>query len=157
MHKRVMSGLVLACIVAMPVSQAQAACWTDTAVAAARVRSMDAMLMVSALRCRGSGVDVLTRYNGFVKTARATLSGVNDTLRTHFASSGGNAAYDRYVTSLANRYGGGVSGMSCGDMDSILAEATDAHGSMPQLSDLAESTIAEPDLPGGMCLVTARN
>jgi hypothetical protein len=125
-------------------------------VAAAHVRSMDSMLMVAALRCRGSGVDVMARYNGFVRSNRATLANVNDNLRGHFASDGGLNAYDHFVTSMANRYGGGIAGMSCGDMDSLLSEAIEAKGSMPLLSELAQSTIVVPELPGGRCVITAR-
>jgi hypothetical protein len=150
------SMVMATCLCAMPVAEAQAACWTDTAIAAARVRSMDTMLMVAALRCRGSGVDVMASYNGFVRTNRATLSGVNDTLRGHFATDGGITAYDRYVTSIANRYGGGVDGMSCRDMNSIVTEATDARGSFAMLSELAVGTNIVPELPGGRCVITAR-
>jgi hypothetical protein len=149
-------GVIAMCVFATSTSQAHAACWSEAAVAAARVRSMDTMLMVSALRCKGSGVDVMARYNGFVRTNRATLTDVNNSLRGHFALDGGLNAYDRYVTSVANRYGGGVQGMSCGDMESLLSEAIDANGSMPLLSELAQSTNVVPDLPGGRCAITAR-
>jgi hypothetical protein len=156
MRKRIKSALLAACIMALPTTQARAACWSETAVAAAHVRSMDSMLMVAALRCRGSGIDVMARYNGFVRTNRATLTNVNDNLRRHFALDGGLNAYDHYVTSIANRYGGGVAGMSCGDMDSLLSEAIEAKGSMSLLSELAQSTIIVPELPGGRCVIVAR-
>jgi hypothetical protein len=134
---------------------AQAACWTEQSATAAQVRTMETLLMVSALRCRNQGVNLLDGYNQFVRQSRGALDSVNGSLRTHFASSGGMNAYDRYVTSVANRYGGGVDGLSCDDVGSILSDALAAKGSLPALTAVARSAGVAPSLPGGRCLVTA--
>lgn len=138
-----------AAAVAMLASPAQA-CWSDTQVAAAKIRDMETMLMVSALRCRLSGQDFLAEYNGFVSQSRVALTRVNDDLRGHFDDLDG---YDRYVTSIANRYGAGVEGLACDDMASILSAAKAEGGTYDGLARLAEAAQIAPRLDGGQCAV----
>jgi hypothetical protein len=141
-----------ACVMTLP---AQAACWSDEAVDAAKVRDLETMLMVSSLRCKLSGVDMLDDYNSFIRTSRPALTQVNDALRSHFGT--GNAAlnaYDAYVTKIANRYGGGAEGLNCRDMVSILHAANAEGGSRKGLSRLARDADVQPLLPGGQCAVT---
>lgn len=155
MGKFVRSVLAAAVIAALPISSAQAACWDENSVNAAKVRDMETMLMVSALRCRLKGdPQMLTSYNDFVRTSRAALVQVNDTLRAHFAGEGGLNAYDRYVTAIANRYGGGAEGLTCEDMSSILAAAQAERGSLTGLTRLANAAEVQPVLDGGRCPVT---
>ncbi len=130
---------------------AQAACWNDDAVEAAQVRDLETMLMVASLRCRISGADFLSSYNAFVRGSRPTLTAMNDRLRDHF---GDLNSYDRYVTSVANRYGGGAAGLDCGDMASILKDAREANGSPSELVKIARQAGIKPSLPGSRCSVT---
>jgi hypothetical protein len=130
---------------------ARAECWTPVAVEAAQVRDLETMLMVASLRCRLSGNDFIAQYNSFVRDNRPALIAANEELRTHFASSGGLNAYDSYVTSVANSYGGGAGGLNCGDMQSILSAAQSAGGSLSGLVRLAKSAEVEPKLPGNRC------
>ena len=132
-------------------TMAQAACWSPQAVEAAAVRDMETMLMVSSLRCRISGVDFLESYNAFVRGSRPALTLANDRLRTHFAPIGGLNAYDRYVTAIANRYGGGAEGLACSDMQSILSAARAEGNSLSGLVRLAKVAQVEPRLPGDAC------
>lgn len=124
-------------------------------MAAAKVRDLETMLMVSALRCRLKGQDFLPAYNAFVRGSRSALVEVNDRLRAHFERSNiGIAAlnaYDRYVTAIANGYGAGVEGLDCIDMESILGAASAAGHSLASLEDLAERAESNPALPGGRC------
>ena len=147
------SALAAAILVAVPVTSAQAACWSETAVSAARIRDMETMLMVSALRCRSTDVHMLGAYNQFIRTSRVALTRVNDTLRHHFAGQGGLNAYDRYVTSIANRYGAGAEGLNCSDMSSILSAAQSEGGSLAGLARLATAAKVEPILTGSRCPV----
>jgi hypothetical protein len=135
---------------ALPANAAQA-CWSERAAEAAQVRDMETMLMVSALRCRLSGSDILPAYNQFVRDSRSALTEANDVLRLHFAPKGGLNAYDRYVTSIANRYGAGVEGLACDDMASILSAAASERGSYDGLVRLAQASGAQPVLEGGVC------
>lgn len=147
------STLAAVILVAVPVNAAQAACWTETAISAAKVRDMETMLMVSALRCRTADPSILPAYNNFVRTSRVALTQVNDTLRRQFADQGGLNGYDRYVTSIANRYGAGAEGLTCDDMSSILAAAQSESGSLAGLARLATAANVEPVLTGSRCNV----
>lgn len=144
---------ISAVAVAIPAQAAD--CWSEKAASAAKVRDLETMLMVSALRCRLGGQDFLADYNGFVRASRTALTEVNDRLRGHFQQAVGQAgalnAYDRYVTSIANGYGAGVKGLDCGDMASILGAAAAGNGSLAELEQIAERAGANPALPGGVC------
>lgn len=146
--KHGVAALVLA---AVSVTSAQAACWDDAAVSAAKVRDLETMLMVSALRCRAEDNAMLKAYNRFVTQSRPALTAVNQTLRDHFAGSGGLNAYDRYVTSIANRYGAGAEGLSCDDMSSILSAAQAEGGSLAGLTRLANAAGVAPKLTSERC------
>ena len=130
---------------------AQAACWSPQAAEAAEVRDLETMLMVASLRCRLTGQNFISDYNRFVRSSRPALVEANDRLRSHYATSGGLNAYDRYVTSLANRHGGGSAGLDCQDMEALLEEAKDEGASVAQLAKLARSVAGGPALPGGRC------
>jgi hypothetical protein len=150
-------ALAAAAIVAAP---AHAACWKADQVAAAKVRDLETMLMVSALRCRAHG-NLLARYNKFVVQARPALTQVNNTLRDHFTESVGSgralSAYDGYVTKIANRYGAGAVGLDCADMSSITDAAISERPSFQALAALADRAGVQPILDGGQCgVVIAR-
>ena len=134
---------------------AQAACWSPQAAEAAEVRDLETMLMVASLRCRLTRQNFISDYNSFVRSSRSALVEANDRLRGHYASSGGLNAYDRYVTSLANRHGAGSAGLDCQDMKMLLDDAKDAGASVAQLAKLARSVAISlksgPALPGGRC------
>jgi hypothetical protein len=155
-----LSGTVLAATLAalLSTTPASAACWTDSEVSAARVRDMETMLMVSALRCKGNSNSLLAAYNQFVRASRPALTQVNDRLRDHFASAVGQAqalnAYDRYVTGIANRYGAGADGLGCRDMASIVSAARAEGGNLSGLERVARDAGVEPELRGGLCART---
>lgn len=154
--KRTAAILTLAAtVVAVP---SQASCWNETAISAAKVRDLETMLMVSALRCRLSGQNMIPAYNRMISQSRPALTAVNDSLRAHFIADVGERAglnaYDRYVTSVANRYGAGVEGLNCRDMASILSAANAEGGSAKGLARLANDAGVEPRLTGGRCPLT---
>lgn len=134
---------------------AHAACWTVDEVAAAKVRDMETMLMVSALRCRMSEQDFLPAYNAFVRSGRAGLIVANERLRGHYVASLGAVralgGYDRYVTSIANRYGSGAEGLSCRDLSSITDAAIAQGSSFDALHALAVRADVQPVLDGAVC------
>ena len=136
---------------------AQAECWSDEAVEAAKIREFETMLMVSALRCRLKGVNFLPEYNAFVRGNRGALTYVNDTLRDHFDDGFGRRValdrYDRYVTAIANRYGAGAEDLNCYDMEDMTYAALETRGSLHRLSSLAERAGLEPELDGVACRV----
>ncbi len=152
-RKAAISGAILASLAVS--TPAQATCWSAHAVAAAQVRDLETMLMVSALRCRSSGTDFLGSYNQFVRSSRAALMQANTQLRAHFVAAGsGLNGYDRYVTALANRYGAGAEGLNCRDMAAITDAALQEGQSFAGLSALATRAEVQPELRGGTCPVT---
>ncbi len=147
----------LAVVVAMLATPAQAGCWSKEAVAAAKIREFETMLMVSALRCRNGGRDFLARYNQFVREGRPVLTQVNETLRTQFTADLGTGrglnAYDGFVTSIANRYGAGIADLNCGDLSDITNAAVAGSGSAVQLERLADAADIHPPV-GRQCSAT---
>lgn len=143
---------------ALTASQAQAACWAPQHVAAAKVRDLDTMMMVAALRCRTTNLNVMDRYNAFVTMHRKTLTQINDTLRDHYRSAGSARAvldaYDGYVTKVANRYGAGTSDVDCAGMVSIADAAIAEASTVPALQALAERAGVQPLLDAETCPVT---
>lgn len=141
---------------ALTATHAQAAtCWSTQAVEAAQVRDFETMLMVSALRCRNTGMNFLSDYNAFIRGKRTALTQVNDELRAHFrkAAAGKAAldAYDRFATQLANSYGAGAAGLDCADLASLMRAANAAPATRAALVTLAQRAGAEPKLPNNSC------
>ena len=154
--KRVYRTIAIAALSAITFNtSAQAACWSAPEVSAAAVRDLETMLMVSALRCRLSGSNFIADYNQLINQSRPALTAANDQLRAHIVTvagaRGGLDAYDRYVTAIANRYGAGAEGLSCGDMASILSAANAERGSAEGLARLARDAGVEPVIEGGRC------
>ena len=154
MKKAVLRVAAIAAAIALPATSAQAQCWSEAAVTAAKIRDMETMLMVASLRCRRHSNRMLADYNHFVRQSRAALVRVNEELRLHFAPAGGLNAYDSYVTAIANRYGAGAEGLTCEDMASILSAANAEGGSFQGLARLASDAGVEPVLGGRRCPMT---
>jgi hypothetical protein len=130
---------------------ASGACWTQADVSAAKVRQLQTKLMVAALRCRASGVDILASYNRFIRAKRGEITSANDRLKAHFRAasrSSGERDYDRYTTALANHYGGArTSQNSCAEAEN-LAQSAASRGS---LIETAAHDVSSPKLPSGRC------
>lgn len=135
-------------------------CWAKEEVAAAKVRELQSMLMVAALRCRAAGMNILPSYNAFVSAKRQTISAMNTRLKDHFGDAGpaeGQRRYDRFTTSLANAYGAGTTDREfCSDMAELSDTAADA-GSTAELIAIAERNVEGQRLAGGSCPVTFAN
>lgn len=137
---------------ALAATPVHAACWTQAEVAAAKVRDLDTMLMVSSLRCRFESAALLHTYNAMVTRHRAGLTEANMRLKAHFSPSiGGANALDRYITQVANRYGAGVDNLSCTSLQSIAQAALAEPTTYAALSALADRSVVVPELPGGTC------
>ncbi len=159
MGQRFFAVVAALCCVAMPVGSARAqgaGCWTLADFEAAGVREMETMLMVAALRCRIEGGTLLADYNAFVVKGRPALIEIKNRLRGHFVRAVGPVkalnAYDGFVTSLANRYGAGASGLKCTDMESILSAAVNEAESIDGLIRLARDAQMEPVPESERCM-----
>ncbi len=94
-------GWVLAATLA---SSASATCWEADEYEAARLRDLQTVLMVSALKCGRSMPAMPAAYNAWVARAKASLMVGEQKLLAHFAREGDQRKYDRFTTALANKY-----------------------------------------------------
>lgn len=124
-------------------ASAQQSCWKPTEVESAKVRRLQSMLMVAALQCNSWRNPSRDRYNAFIITHRPVLNSHNDVLKLYFIRAhgfaGGQAAYDRFTTVLANADAHDAAAMSsdyCETAATFVRLATDAHpAALATLSD----------------------
>ena len=103
MRRVAVSLAILACAgsAATPVA---AACWEAEEYEAARMRDLQTVLMVSALKCGRADADMPLAYNKWVGRAKAKLLAGEQKLLAHFVREGDQSKYDKFTTALANRY-----------------------------------------------------
>jgi hypothetical protein len=87
---------------AAPVAYAKdvARCASVEEANAFQLRALQSQLMVAALSCNQQ-----TAYNTFVEKFRPTLASAGRTMQGYYTRNGGEAAMNRFVTSLANAAG----------------------------------------------------
>jgi hypothetical protein len=131
-------------------------CWDSEAAQAASIRHLDAMLMVTALRCRTGRDNFLFEYNAFVTANNTVLGSQNAVLKRHFAKIAGaksaeNAA-DHFTIQLSNRYGSGNENMNCHQLKQLAGTLASRSHEARELADVADRTVGMPELTGGRCL-----
>ncbi len=155
--RKVAALAAMAMIVVAPLPAQAAGCWAAQDVSAAKVRDLQTMLMVAALRCQASGNDVIADYNAFVSASRGPIAAMNQRLKAHFwieGSAEGQMQYDRFTTALANAHGRDeTGGDTCAEVAAIAQEAA-AAPTIDGLIAIAEARMVNPALPGGACGVT---
>jgi len=150
MHRHLQSAIAI--IALLVSSSARAQCWSEDVAAAAKMRNLDTMLMVSTLRCRTGGRDILPEYAQFLDQNRSALLTASATLQKHYGSA---AAYDRFVTKVANHYGAGVQGMTCRAFAEIAELARSVHGDIPKIVAIADQAGVGSLLDGDVCTSVA--
>lgn len=100
-------------------------CWTPQEIEAARVRDLQTIMMVGALRCSAAGYNTAFGYDRFVVRHRSALVQHNETLKNYFirtAGRGGQRGYDSFTTALANAHSSESSDMRsyCDRVDSLV-------------------------------------
>ena len=150
------AGAMMMCVPAT--AQAQAGCWNQTQVAAAKVRDLQSRLMVATLRCSAMGVNVAAAYNRFLAANRETIRGANSVLMNQFQTVHGRQAqvhYDRFTTALANIYGDdATNGSVCAETVVLAEEAAAAQGDIDALVAIEDRLGFVSALPGGQCTVS---
>lgn len=96
--------LSLASVSLMVATPAAATCWEPEEYEAARMRDLQTVLMVSALKCGRADPAMPAAYNAWVGRAKAKLMEGEQKLLAHFVREGDKAKYDKFTTALANRY-----------------------------------------------------
>jgi hypothetical protein len=97
-------GLAAVAVLAMLAAPARAACWEPEEYEAARMRDLQTVLMVSALKCGRADPSMPAAYNRWVGRAKEQLIEGEKKLLAHFVREGDKAKYDKFTTALANRY-----------------------------------------------------
>jgi hypothetical protein len=150
------AGAMMICVPAT--ASAQAGCWNQTQVAAAKVRDLQSRLMVATLRCSAMGVNVSAAYNRFLAANRETIRGANAVLMSQFQAAygrQGQTRYDSFTTALANIYGDdATSGSVCADTEVLAEEAATAGGDIDALVAIEDRLGFVSALPGGQCTVS---
>lgn len=139
-------------LVAATPAQAQS-CWGTEAVNAAKLRNLDIMLMVTALRCRMGADNFQPDYYNFSAAHQAELNVANGVLRAQFTGAGAtvaNRALDRMSTGIANSYGMGHPDLGCHELRQITRDLTGSRLS-GALLDAADALVGAPVIPGGSC------
>ena len=112
---RVAAGLAAAALLA----GAPAAAQQDLA-SAEKLRRLDIMLMVTALRCRFGVDNFQADYDAFTARHLSTLNAagrrLTQELSARHGAQGARRALDRLMTGMANSYGMGHPTMDCGQL-----------------------------------------
>ena len=154
MKKLAAAAAVLAASTMVATAPAQAqACWNANAVNAAKVRNLDIMLMVTALRCRMGPDNFQPDYYRFSSSHMAELNAANAVLRSQLAGAGpkgADRALDKMSVTIANSYGTGHPDMGCKELRRATRDL--ASSSKPgQLVQAADVLVADPVIPGRAC------
>ena len=154
MRKTYLVAALLAVTGLVGVMPAQAqSCWGSEAVNAAKLRNLDIMLMVTALRCRMGADNFQPDYYDFSAAHQDELNVANGVLRAQFTGAGAtaaNRALDRMSTGIANSYGMGHPELGCHELRQITRDLTGSRVG-GALLDAADALVGAPVIPGGSC------
>ena len=154
MTKMLRKAAFVAVVAAMSVQPAQA-CWNTAAQDAAKIKHLNTMLMVTALRCRNTPDNFLPQYNRFVVKHNALIGSQNKVLKTHlsatYGAGGALNALDRMSIGYANSYGMGHKAMNCGQLKALAAKlSTEPHG-VATLAAAADFNVTGNSWSGATC------
>jgi hypothetical protein len=154
MTKLLRKAALVAVVTAMSVQPAQA-CWNTAAQDAAKIKHLNTMLMVTALRCRNTPDNFLPQYNRFVVKHNALIGSQNNVLKSHlsatYGAGGAMNALDRMSIGYANSYGTGHKAMNCGQLKALAAKlSTEPHG-VATLAAAADFHVTGNSWSGATC------
>ena len=154
MNKFIAAAAALAASSLVATAPAQAAaCWGPQAVNAAKLRNLDIMLMVTALRCRMGSDNFQPDYYKFSAAHQAELNRANGVIRAQFAGAGpaaANRALDKMSVRIANSYGTGHPELGCRELRETTRDlaATKTPGT---LLAAADTLVGAPEIPAASC------
>lgn len=134
----------------------EAQCWQSYEIEAARVRDLQVMLMLGSLKCRATNSEITGKYDKFYEKT-GQLDKYNNALKLHFMRengiSGGQDAYNDFITRLANSHSVGMQSAGfCQMADTLLTLAVNAGES--DIPVLARNFSERPAGVGDMCEAT---
>lgn len=130
-------------------AQAQA-CAAAELTQAARLVEFETLMMTVSLRCARVGVDLRPAYDSMVAANAPRFAQAQATVEAVLGGEHGSG-YDRYVTQVANRYGGGATDPARCAMFRTVAVALGNPGDGRELGIVAEAMIAAPQLREAGC------
>lgn len=120
-------------------------CFDSQTMEALRLRDLQAMLNVGALRCRGSDPSIAGAYNRFIERSRDRLLRGEELLIRHFDQGSGRAEYDRFTSQISNRHSEAMEAPGrCHVIKRMLVADEDSRGAF------FESVAALPMIPLGV-------
>lgn len=113
---------------------------------AEKLRRLDIMLMVTALRCRSTPDNFTADYGDFTTSHMDELQQANAQLRAELSVQGGagraDRELDRLSTTIANRYGQGHPWLNCAELKLTTRDLAQIKG-RAALEDLADELLNE--------------
>jgi hypothetical protein len=138
----------------MSVQPAQA-CWTNAAQDAAKIKHLNTMLMVTALRCRNTADNFLPHYNRFVAKHNGLIGSQNSVLKSHLAATYGSGgalnALDRMSIGYANSYGTGHRLMGCSELKELANKLSSEPHGVVTMAAAADLVVTGQSWSGATC------
>ena len=136
-------------------SQPAQACWTNAAQDAAKIKHLNTMLMVTALRCRNTPDNFLPHYNRFVVKHNSLIGSQNTALKGHLAQTygarGAEGALDRMSIGYANSYGNGHKSMDCKQLKDLATKLSSEPHGVVTMAAAADSFVVGQSWAGPAC------
>jgi hypothetical protein len=145
---------LVAVVTALSVQPAQA-CWSSAAQDAAKIKHLNTMLMVTALRCRNTADNFLPQYNRFVTKHNALIGSQNNVLKSHLAATHGAGgamnALDRMSIGYANSYGNGHKAMDCRQLKALATKLSSEPHGVATMAAEADFAVTGQSWSGATC------
>ena len=117
---------------------------------AEKLRRLDIMLMVTALRCRTGADNFQADYGAFTTSHLGELNAASDALKSdmaaRFGAAAANRAVDRLSVTMANTYGQGHPWLGCGELKMVARNLANARG-LAVLEEAADQLLASSGSP----------
>lgn len=127
-----------------------AACMDSETEHAVRLVEFEILMMTVSLRCVHVGQDSRPTYERMVGAHAATFTAANAAVKRRLGA--GNHALDRYVTQVANRYGGGATDLGrCRMFETVAAQLATGSADTRMLDTVADAMIRTPQFPDVAC------
>ena len=131
------------------------ACWTNAAQDAAKIKHLNTMLMVTALRCRNTADNFLPHYNRFVAKHNGLIGSQNNVLKSHLAATYGSGgalnALDRMSIGYANSYGMGHRMMGCSELKALASKLSSEPHGVVTMAAAADAAVTGQSWSGATC------
>lgn len=154
MRNLLQKATLAALLISVSVQPAQA-CWTNAAQDAAKIKHLNTMLMVTALRCRNTADNFLPEYNRFVTRHNSLIGSQNTELKRYLSATygarGADGALDRMSIGYANSYGTGHKSMGCAQLRDLAARLSSEPMRVDAMAAVADSAVIGQSWSGASC------